>query len=67
MSDAMDDKEFAELTETLRDAESCARLSQWEEEFLDDLRGRVLTYKERTRISDRQYEILGRIRSKVYA
>jgi hypothetical protein len=61
------DKEFAELTELLRDAESCARLTQWEEEFCDNMRGRVLLYKTETRVSDAQWNVLHRIEAKVYA
>jgi hypothetical protein len=60
-------KQFAELSELLRDAESCARLSQWEEEFLSDLRSRALIYKDDLRISDKQWGALRRIEEKVYA
>jgi hypothetical protein len=67
MSETMDPAAFAVLRELLSDAESCARLSQWEEGFLSDLRGRVLVYGERTRISRRQRETLNRIEQKVYA
>ena len=63
----LDDKELAELREILRDAESCARLSQWEEEFADDMRNRVLLYGAETRVSDAQWKVIRRIERKVYA
>ena len=66
-ADDLDPKAYANLQELLKDAESCARLSQWEEEFLSDTRDRVLLYKERTRISDAQWNVLHRIEGKVYA
>jgi hypothetical protein len=56
----------ARLTELLRDAESCARLSQWEETFCDDMRARSLTRAEVT-ISEKQSTALDRIEAKVYA
>lgn len=40
----LSDKELTDLKELLKDAESCARLSQFEEEFADNMRGRVLIY-----------------------
>ena len=62
----MSDEEFAFLQEVLKDAESSARLSQWEEEFCDDFRGRLLMYRGNTRVSDRQWEIIRRIEGKIY-
>ena len=62
----MDDKEYALLNEVLKDAESSSGLSQWEEEFLSDLRGRVLLYKENTNISDKQWQVIRRIEGKIY-
>lgn len=61
------DKEHADLTELLKDAESCARLSQWEEEFLSDLRGRILIHGANTRMSDAQWNAVRRIEEKVWA
>ena len=49
------------------DAEETTRLSQWEEEFIDSLRERVLQYGRRTMISDKQWEILERIEDKLCA
>ena len=66
MSD-LTDKQYADLKELLKDAESCARLSQFEEEFVDGLRERVLIYGDRTRVSDAQWTVIRRIEGKVYA
>jgi hypothetical protein len=56
-----------DLKELLKDAEACARLSQWEEEFLDSMREKALLYGDTVRISDKQQEVLNRIEQKVYA
>ena len=63
----MTDQEHRQLVEVLKDAESCARLSQWEEEFLDDMRGRVLTQGVDLAVSDKQWGVIRRIEEKVYA
>lgn len=63
----MTGQELDSLKELLKDAESCARLSQWEEEFLDDFRHRVLIYGNRLNISDAQWRVIRRIEEKVYA
>ena len=55
-----------DLKELLKDAESCARLSQWDEEFLDSMRKKFLVYGYDVRISDKQNEILNRIEVKNY-
>lgn len=62
----IDETRLAQLRELLKDAESCARLSQWEEEFLDDFRTRVLQYGADVRISEAQERVLQRIEGKVY-
>jgi hypothetical protein len=64
---ALTDKELSDLRELLKDAESCARLSQFEEEFADDMRSRVLVHAGDTRISDAQWSVIRRIEQKVYA
>lgn len=69
MEPAMPDltpKAFADLKELLKDAESCARLSDWEEEFLSSMRDRVLLNESNTRVSDAQSSVLKRIEAKVY-
>jgi len=63
----VDEKEFAEITEVMRDAESCARLSQWEEEFCSDMRGRLASRGVATPVSDTQWRVIRRIQEKVYA
>lgn len=67
VADAMDADDFKALKELLSDAEACGRLSQWEENFLDDMRERVLTYGDRVFLSERQREALTCIEQKVYA
>jgi hypothetical protein len=56
-----------DLAELLKDAEFCARLSDWEESFLNDLRGRMLLANGEMRLTDRQMVVLRRIEAKVYA
>ncbi len=63
----MTPEEHAQLTEILRDAESCARLSDWEERFVDELRDRVLISKQDTRVSEKQWVAIRKIEEKVYA
>ena len=63
--DILDDDELARLREILSDAEHSARLSDWEANFCDDIRERVLEYAERTRISAKQWEVIDRIESKL--
>lgn len=63
----IDEQRLKRLKELLADAEACARLTQWEEEFLDGFRARVATYGPDTRISDAQEGVLSRIEAKVYA
>jgi hypothetical protein len=60
-----DEKSF-DLAELLKDAEFCAGLSEWEENFLNDLRGRLLLGNGEMRLTDRQMVVLRRIEAKVY-
>jgi hypothetical protein len=66
MSNELSERDFAGLKELLSDAETCARLSWWEEEFLSDMRGRVLVHGTATRVSDAQWKVLRRIEAKVH-
>lgn len=66
MSD-LSDKQYAGLVELLKDAETCIRLTNWEEEFLSDMRDRVSVHQQSTAVSDKQWEVLQRIEGKVYA
>jgi hypothetical protein len=63
----LDARALAGLRELLRDAESCARLNQYEEDFLDGMRARVLIHAADTHVSDKQWTVLQRIEGKVYA
>ena len=64
--DILSEDELARLREILSDAEHSARLSDWEMNFCDDLRDRVLDYAERTRVSARQWEVIERIEGRLY-
>lgn len=64
--DILDDHDLARLREILSDAEHSARLTDWEANFCDDIRDRVLEYAERTRISAKQWEVIERIEGKLY-
>jgi hypothetical protein len=63
----LNDRDYADLVELLKDAESSARLSDWEEDFLSSIRGKVLTQGRAVRVSERQDASLNKIREKVYA
>lgn len=63
----VDSLRLKRLKELLSDAEACPRLTQWEEEFLDDMRARVTAYGPRLNLSDGQERVLSRVESKVYA
>ncbi len=63
----MTEAEHRVLVEILKAAEACSRLSQWEEEFCDDMRGRVLTRGAALSVSDKQWQVIRRIEGKVYA
>jgi hypothetical protein len=54
------------IVELLHDAAHTTRLSAWEDQFLDDLRDRVVRFGERTFLSDRQRAALGRIEAKLH-
>ena len=67
MTDTLNPTAFKNLKELLSDAESCARLSNWEEQFLNSMRERVLQYGDRVTLSPAQQDALSRIEGKVYA
>lgn len=63
----MSHKDLLDLDELLRDAAACTRLTDWEESFLSDVRERRLMFANGLLLSDKQKEILARIRDqKVY-
>ena len=63
----VDAERLKQLKELLSDAEACARLTDWEEDFLDSTREKVLTYGLRLNLSDKQEDVLSRTETKVYA
>ena len=63
----IDEERLVRLKELLSDAEACARLTQWENDFCDSMREKVLTYGLRLNLSDKQEDVLSRIENKVYA
>lgn len=65
--DELDAKEFERVAEILADAEENGdELTEWEQGFCEDLRERFVQYGKRTRISERQMEIVDRIGNKLY-
>lgn len=63
----LDAKVFAALEELLEDARPCPRLSDWDERFLAELRGRVARFGPELRLSEAQASALKRIEGQVYA
>ncbi len=59
--------QYNRLREILKDAESCIRLSSYEEEFVASLRERMQHYGKIMRVSPKQWDVIDRIESKVYA
>ena len=64
-NDVLSDDELERVEDLLREAEHTNVLTQFEEEFLDTLRERHAAYGAKTRISDRMWEIIGRIEEKL--
>ena len=62
----MNDRDYAELVELLKDAESRARLNGWEEGFLSGMRDKLLRYGRAVTVSEKQDASLDKIREKVY-
>lgn len=50
----------------LADAETSTRLTPWEVEFCDNLRGRMLVSRGYYPITDKQITVLERIETKLY-
>jgi hypothetical protein len=63
--DVLSDAELARVEDILSEAEHTNVLTQFEEEFCDSLRERHAAYGAKTRISDRMWEIIGRIEEKL--
>ena len=54
------------VVELLYDAEATTRLSEWENEFMDSLRDRVVRYGADALVSEKQWAVLKRIEAKLY-
>lgn len=67
MSEQVDAAQHKRLVEIAKDAESCSRLSKFEEQFLDTLRENLLKYGKKIYMSEKQWEVIERIEGKVYA
>lgn len=64
--DTLDEDDLTRIKEICADAESSARLNDWETEFIDSIRDRVTEYGARARISAKQWDIIERIEQKLY-
>jgi hypothetical protein len=56
-----------DLAELLRDAESCTRFSEWEQRFVDELRGKFLMRGGQMTLSEKQIAVLRKIEKVIYA
>lgn len=63
--DILSDDELERIEGVLRDAEDSDVLTQWEEEFVDDLRDRLAEYGTRTRVSAAMWSVIDRIGEKL--
>jgi hypothetical protein len=66
-SNKMEDKEYADFKELLADAETCARLTSYEENFIASMKDKDLRWGKRLDLTPRQQDVLEDIRRKVYA
>ena len=63
----MEQEDFDEFIEICKDAETCSRLNEWEEKFLQDFRSKLEQYGLQTFMSDKQAGIMRRIaKEKIY-
>jgi hypothetical protein len=66
VSDPLGD-DYERVREILHDAElNSERLTEWEQEFAEDMRERVRRYGDVTHVSAHQMEIINRIERKIY-
>jgi len=63
--DALTDEEVERIREIVKESEHTNVLTDWEAAFIDDVGDRLLDYGNKTRISDRMWEIIGRIEEKL--
>jgi hypothetical protein len=64
--DVLNTREVGRLNDIIDEADGSFALNQWEEEFLDDIRERLVQYGEKTRISEKMWEIIDRIEGKLF-
>jgi hypothetical protein len=66
MSEPLGD-DYERVREILHDAlPHAARLTDWEQEFAEDMLERVRRYGDVTHVSEKQMEIINRIERKIY-
>jgi len=63
---ALTDEQFSEVSELLTDALNHRNLSEWEKGFVADFNERLHANGERMLISARQWDVLERLKGKVY-
>jgi len=64
---AITEDQFNVVSELLTDALNSPRLSEWERGFATDFNGRLHERQLRMLISARQWDVLERLKEKVYA
>jgi hypothetical protein len=55
-----------ELCKDAVEAAQMGRLTKWEEQFIEDIDGRLAEYGKNTRLSEKQWEVIDRLEKKVY-
>jgi hypothetical protein len=63
--DVLTDDELERIREIVSEAEHSNVLTDWEAAFIDDVGDRLLDYGNKTRISDKMWEIINRIGEKL--
>jgi hypothetical protein len=64
-SETLSSEEIARIKDILESAESSGYLSDWESDFIDDLRERFIQYGSSMLMSSRQWDVLDRIEAKL--
>jgi len=64
---AVDEAQFAKLSELLVDAAGCQRLTRWERDFVADFTTRLAEWGPQITVSPRQWDVFERLAGKVYA
>lgn len=63
----LDAEALAKLRELLKDAETCGRLNNFEQNFLADRQAQLAQYGDDIRLSEKQRGVLRKIEEHVYA